>query len=365
MKIVYCGRKPTQGEYDPTIDKIKSFGHEAIFYDFSANENEKNRWLLRHFQMYENVLNYVEEIGADLLYFNDPISCPELMISELKVRPNLKTKITSIQQFREVGRSEARANAIKELLEMPQIAKIFIISPIADNVKFPEKFERTNPDKSKIQIFSEPLNEDLEIFKKLDKEKCRKDYLFKKDDFVVLYSGSWTYVKGVDIFIEALKYIDKDIKVFIHKNEEGNSDPTLKNTKLLEEARNNHPNIFIYQGRIKSGEMAQIYMAADLVVCPHRKMYEYSTSGMPNMAAMAKIPIVAPDFYFFSEIVNRYSLGLTFKPEDPIDLARAINESRKNYDSIIKNCKFEESIKHYGSANDMVEKILRSIGYIK
>ena len=35
------------------------------------------------------------------------------------------------------------------------------------------------------------------------------------------------------------------------------------------------------------------------------------------------------------------------------------------HDSIIKNCKFEESIKHYGSANDIVEKILRSIGYIK
>ena len=81
-----------------------------------------------------------------------------------------------------------RANTIKELLDMPQIAKIFIISPIVDNVKFPEKFEKTNPDKSKIQIFSEPLNEDLEIFKKLDKEKCRNDYLFRKDDFVVLYS---------------------------------------------------------------------------------------------------------------------------------------------------------------------------------
>lgn len=365
MKVVYCGRKPTQGEYDPTIDKLKSFGQEAIFYDFSANENEKNRWLLRHFQMYENVLNYVEEIGADLLYFNDPISCPELMISELEVRPNLKTRITSIQQFREVNRSDARAHTIKKLLDLPQIAKIFIISPIVDNVKFPEKFERTKPDKTKIQIISEPLNENLEIFKKLDREECRKKLLFEKDDFVVLYSGSWTYVKGVDIFIEALKYIDKDIKVFIHKNEEGNSDPTLKNTNLLEEARENHPNIFAYQGRIKEGEMAQIYMTADLVVCPHRKMYEYSTSGMPNMAAMAKVPLVVPDFYFFNEIVNRYKLGLTFEPENPIDMARAINESRKNYSSIIKNCKFEESINRYGLASDIAEKILKSIGYIK
>jgi glycosyltransferase involved in cell wall biosynthesis len=310
--------------------------------------------------MYERILNLCEKENVNLLYFSCPIGCPEVFIYEMKARPNFPAKVISIFQFREMKRSFTRSLVMKDLIELPQVARIGISTMIVDNIILPETMRRAGITKDKIVFLNEPFNEPPEAFNSLTKSNCRNKLKIDPDEFVVLFSGSWNYIKGADIFVEALKYIDKDFRILIHKNREIETDPTLK-TGLIDKALKEHPKIIIIEKWIPRGEMAPLYVASDVVACAHRRLYEYSLSGITGMASEAKRPVVVPDFYFFNEIVKRYKTGVTYIPEDPLDLALAINYTKNNYNNIMKEAKFEESIKDYFEITNTPLKIIGTI----
>jgi glycosyltransferase involved in cell wall biosynthesis len=113
---------------------------------------------------------------------------------------------------------------------------------------------------------------------------------------------------------------------------------------------------------MESGQMAYFYVAGDVVLCPHRKLYEYSLSGVPNMAALAKKPMVVPDFYFFNEIIRRFKNGVIYEPENPESMAKAVVYCFENYDKIMTEAKFEESLTGYVDGTDTPLKILKKLG---
>lgn len=357
MKIIYCNGN-FDNIKDPAILKLKNAGHEVIFYDLANDQKRKNLWYIRHFQMYEEILDLATNV--DILYFSCPIGCPEVLIYDLKTRSNFKAKIVSNMMFREVNRSLSRAMAIRDLIDMPQFGMMVFGSMIIDNLKFPENLERVGIDTDKIMLMNEPFNEDPELFKKITRKEARDRFKIKEEELVLLNSGSWNYIKGADIFVEALKYIPSWIKVLLHKNRSTHTDPTLKEG-LIKEAKKIHSNIIIIEEWIEKGEMPYLYIASDVVVCPHRKLYEYSMSGIPNMAALAKKPIVAPDFYFFNEIIKRFKVGITYFPENPLDMALSIAHCFNNYDEIIKEAKFEESLTDYVDITDTPLKVLEKL----
>jgi len=363
MKIVYFNGN-LRPYKDPAIEIMQKMGHEVIFHDISQDEAEKNRWHIRHFQMYEQLLDKAAD--ADYLYFSCPIGCPEVFLAELKVRPNFKAKIVSVMMFRGINRSLARAQVLKELLDHPNFAKMIFGTMILDNFKWPENLIKVGFDTSKTMLVNEPFNEDPSLFNSISKADAKKAFGFDENDFVLLYSGSWSRIRGADLFVDCIKHLDKDIKVLIHKNippnpDKVNIDPTLR-LGVIEEAKT-YPNVKVVEEWTLEGEMYRYYKAADIVACSHRRLYEYSQSGIPNMAAMAKVPIVAPDFYYFSELINRYDIGMKYIPEDPVDMARVINMTKIYYNMIIGNARFEESLKNYQSIADIHPyRVLESLG---
>jgi glycosyltransferase involved in cell wall biosynthesis len=349
MNVVYCNGDMFDNvrAQDPTIQRLKDAGHEVIYYDIAKDERTKNLWFIRHFQMYEEILDLAND--ADFLYFSCPIGYPEAFLYELKARPNFKAKIACNMMLREVNRSYARALALKDLIDMPQFGMMVFGSMLMD-IKLPSNMEKAGIDKNKIMLINEPFNEKPELFQKITKEEARKKFNIEKDEMVLLNSGAWTYAKGADLFVEVLKYIPENIKVLFHKNSavNGPSDPTIPKG-LVEEAKKNHKNMIVIEEWMDKGQMPYFYIASDIILCPHRKLYEYSVSGVPNMAGLSKKPIVAPNFYFFSEIIKRFQIGVSYIPEDIKDMARAINFCFDNYDEIIRNAKFKESLKDYGN----------------
>ena len=349
MKILFSSFSPEEVQFN----KFKSLGHEVIRYNWFSNKNEEFRLKTRHFQMYENFLNFAQEEKVDLIYFCDYLNVPEFLLGELKVRPEFTPKIIFMIQMREVNRSLMRANTIKELLDMPQIAKVMTFSMGLSNYSYPETLIKVGTNFSKIKNLGELFSEDPNF--SITKKESRELFSIPKDAFVILWCGRWIYSKGIDIFVDAAKFIDKDIFIFAHKNPaESDFDDSLSE-KLIK----NHPNTkFIIK---HFDNMKYVYSAVDAVICSHRKICEYSESGIPSMAALAKIPIVAPNFNYFKEIIHRYKIGITFEPENVIALASAINLVKYNYDFIIKDAQFKESIKGYINFEDIPKLVMENL----
>jgi glycosyltransferase involved in cell wall biosynthesis len=351
MKILYLNGGATPIK-DKAIDKIRALGHELIFYDPMLDLNEKFKWETRHFQIYQKVLNIAEDIKADILYFSTSVM-PEYLLFELKTRPNYKPKIIFHLMLRGLNRSMARCLALKELIDMPQIIRVVANTMIVEGIRFPENMIKVGTNFNKIKLISESFNEeseDLSIFETSQIE-ARKYFLIEPKEFVILLSGTWAYIKGVDIFIEALKYIEEDIRVIIHRHKFG-EDKTL-DPDLLQKAYKYHKKIFIYDKWFNSKEYPLLFKAADVIVCAHRKSYEYSESGIPGLAAKAKRLVVVPDFYFFNEIISRYKFGEVYQPEDPISMANTINLVKNSYAKIWSGANFNGVTLDYKEISDI------------
>jgi glycosyltransferase involved in cell wall biosynthesis len=367
MKIVHFSAAPGNTSGSNTfgiINRFRSFGHEVIYYDFWNDSSEVNKIKTRHFQMYEGALNFSEKVNADLVLFEDNLGVPEYLLSELKIRPNYKHKIVFFMLLREVNKSLARATVIKELLNMSQIHKVITTTRLTGEIKLPDNLIKANIGDGikKFSFVVGPYSEVPESYD-ISKKEARTKFNLDSNEFILLYSGRWWYIRGADIFVEALKYIDKNIKVVIQYI------PILTDLQedTLEQAKKNHENtIFIKKffefGGDQKGEIAPLFVASDLVIASHRKSYEYGESSVFQAAFYAKRPVVAPNFYFFNEIVKRYNAGVLYEAENPIAMADAINYCRKHYDEIISNVKFEEAVKGHTSHACWADTALDGLG---
>jgi glycosyltransferase involved in cell wall biosynthesis len=355
LHVCFASIDPIHAEHNTKfiIERLRSLGNEVINYPFWEDERTLNKIKTRHFQMYEAPLDYAADISADLIIFEDNLASPEYLYFSIKARPNYKPKIVFFMTFREVNKSLARSLVIKELLELPQIHKILGTTMIVKDFRWPENLIKAEANLKKIELVNEPYDEDPELFN-ITKLEARKKYAFADNDFIVLYSGRWIYARGADIFAESLKYLDDKIKVVIHYI------PFVMDIKkeTLDIAGHNHKNTIFIEERFPEGKLPDLYSSANICVCSHRRLYEYSQSGVPGMSFCAKNPIVAPDFYYFNEIVKKNKVGVLFEPENAKSLGNAIMVLRDNYDKIIERADFKSALSDYIPKSHWADKAL-------
>jgi glycosyltransferase involved in cell wall biosynthesis len=360
MKIVFSAVAPENFYISKTIQKIEELGHSVIIYNYKRNREVNYRFVNKHFQMYEDLLNFAEEIEADLIYIQDYLAVPEFLLYELKTRPNYKPKILFAFQLREPNRSIARATALKDLIDMPQIARAITFNMSFGKKSLPYNIELAGVNLEKLKPIPEPFNENPEEFN-ITKEEARKKFNVPLNKFIVLHSGRWIYVKGSDIFANSIREINKwglgdDMVFLIHINPvEKDLDRTI-----IEELKQEN-NVIIKEETLDKGQMSKLYLTSDLVVCGHRKVYEYSQSGIPIMAALAGSLIVSPNFSYFDDIINTYRTGTTYETENYEDLAEKILLTKTKYSDIIKLANFKDLIKTYIPYYDIAKFALENL----
>jgi len=346
MKILYTNGTLSNSK-DPALKQIEALGHTVLYYDSFVSEKNKRLLISRHFQMYEDLFDTAEREDVDLIYSACAIGVPEYFLSELKVRDKLRAKIIAHASFREINRSLARTKVMSELLSMPQFAKMAFTSYFVKDKMFPLNYFKYNFPNEKVIYLEEPfgMGDDVKDFQTTTTEEARKSLNIKSSEFTCSFFGSWKYSKGADIFVEALKHIQKDILVILHKTDYNyEKDPDLA-ADLINKAVDNHSKILILNDYLSQKDFARLCFASDVIVSAHRKLYEYSFTGIPVNVAMAKKIFVAPDFFPFNEIVNRYKMGLTYYPEDPVELGNAVNSARIIYDNLLNNAEWDKALK--------------------
>jgi glycosyltransferase involved in cell wall biosynthesis len=336
MKIIYCERENPRDIIESILNRIRSLGHEVIYYQLS--EREKKLFAIGHFQMYESLLDYVQDNGADILFIHDFLNSPEYLLFSLKARPHLKARVIFSATLRESYRSLPRALAIKDLLSLDAVAGMFVGSEGLEKIRLPENLLTAGVDVNKIKFIKEAFPPPY--ISPYDREASRKRFGIDKDAFVAVWAGQVTYPKGFDVFLDSLKYIGDDVTLLL-KLDGTRTDFIIGD--IYAGVKKAHPNLVV-----SLFEKDYLYLGdADLVICSHKKSYAYSCSGLPISAALCGLPIVAPDFYYFNEITTTYKLGELFEPENPRALASAINSVRQNYDDVKSKMKIREYIDMY------------------
>ncbi len=183
-----------------------------------------------------------------------------------------------------------------------------------------------NPDK--IHVYRNGI--DLELFKPLNKKKCKKKYGLTKK--VLLSIGNLIELKGHSLIIEAMQELEGFQLVIVGKGERKRS------LKLLVEKLNLTDRVVFFNEKTQS-ELVEIYSASDAFVLAS------SNEGMANVlleSIACGTPVVATNVGGSPEVVRNPDAGILIK-RTPKDIAQGVLALFDNYPARENTRKYAEN----------------------
>ncbi len=161
-----------------------------------------------------------------------------------------------------------------------------------------------------------PSNEGEEIRKKLGLE----------DEKLITYVGRIVYHKGLEYFVQAAKYFDKQNAKFLLV---GVGDFRSELEEIIE--REGLEDKVIFAGRVPNEELPNYYAATDVFVLPSVSRLE--AFGIVALEAMAsEVPVIVSDIPGVREVIVEGKHGLLTEPMNSRDLAGKIRTLIENPD---------------------------------
>lgn len=162
-----------------------------------------------------------------------------------------------------------------------------------------------------------PNSVDSNLFRKLDKKKCREKLGFPQDDFIVAFVGYFTHRKGSRRVSDAITMLhDEQIKsIFIGRNNDG------------EDVEPNCEGI-LFKGSMDHEKIPDYLGAADVFVLPTR------AEGCPNAVVEALacgLPVISSDRKFNYDVCDE-SNSILVEPDDVEAISKAIKKLKDNPD---------------------------------
>lgn len=130
--------------------------------------------------------------------------------------------------------------------------------------------ENNNKPDMKYLVLPNCVNEDrfLKQISSQERKKLRTSFGFSDDDFVCVFCGRISEIKGIDKLIEAILQLDEKFKLLIVGSVDAanyRTSPFL--TKIMELTKNN-PNKIKATGYVKNWELYKFYQLADIQIIP-------------------------------------------------------------------------------------------------
>ena len=144
-----------------------------------------------------------------------------------------------------------------------------------------------------------------------------------KDEKVILFFGRITPYKGLEYLIAAFRQIvarGENYRLIIAgKPDNCERYWSAIREEIREDVRGEQ--VVLNAEFIPDEETEVYFKAADTVVLPYREIYQ---SGVLFLGHSFGLPVLAADVGSLKDDIVEGKTGLTFRPEDPADLARAI-----------------------------------------
>lgn len=157
----------------------------------------------------------------------------------------------------------------------------------------------------------------------LTSEAARRRMGLRTDEKVILFFGRITPYKGLEYLIAAFRQLienDENYRLVIA----GRPDNCEKYWSALRgdiRTEVQERQVVLNADFIPDEETEVYFKAADAVILPYRQIYQ---SGVLFLGHSFGLPVLAADVGSLKDDIVEGKTGFTFRPEDPVDLARVI-----------------------------------------
>jgi D-inositol-3-phosphate glycosyltransferase len=147
----------------------------------------------------------------------------------------------------------------------------------------------------------------------------------RKDDKTILFFGRITPYKGLEYLIAAFRQVlclDQNYRLIIA----GNPDRCEEYWRAIREEIREYVQkgqVLLEANFIPDDETEVYFKAADVVVLPYKDIYQ---SGVLFLGHSFGLPVAAADVGSLRDEIVEGKTGFVFRPEDPVDLARVIEQ---------------------------------------
>lgn len=191
----------------------------------------------------------------------------------------------------------------------------------------------------------------------ISKDEAKK-YLNITDEKVILFFGYIRAYKGLDILIDAMPEILKQIKLkLVVVGEAYENDDKYK--KQIEKLGLSN-NIILNTDYVPNDEVGKYFSAADVVVLPYKSATQ---SGIVQIAYNFDKPVIATDVGGLAEVVLNEKTGFIVEPDSPEKLAEAVvrfyTENKEK--EFVENVRLEKQKYSWERMVENIEKLYQSL----
>lgn len=190
-------------------------------------------------------------------------------------------------------------------------------------------------------------------------DAVRKELGIKPGERVLLFFGYIRKYKGLDILLNALPLIKKNLNgVKLLVVGESYEDPEIY-MKQMEQLGINNDVIFINKF-IPNEEVGKYFSVADVTVLPYRSGTQ---SGILNIAYGFGCPVICTDVGGLAEFVEPEKTGLVIKTPEPELIAEGVKHFYEMRGKIDFKSNIAEKVKRnsFNKINDVFKEVLRDI----
>ncbi len=160
----------------------------------------------------------------------------------------------------------------------------------------------------------------------------------KSEKIKFTFIGRYHKNKGVDVLVEALNKVDPNVTSKIQVSINGGGPQEEYVQDLLE--KYNLKSFVNYGGFVTADEVSDIINVSDCVIVPSRIE---SIPCVLSDSLQMKVPVIVTDVGDMGELVSKYKAGIVVEPENPDQLAKAIEnfvtdiENKDQYSNGVNN----------------------------
>ncbi len=331
--------------------ELQSFSLRKSNYYMSQNEslfissNHKSRYNILSFL---ELKNYIEKNDIKILHLHLPKSVFFGVLIKILYFANLRI---IVHEHGDIFQHKHLYNFILRLFQN----KINLFLAVSEATRI-ELIESAKVDAKKINILYNfvDLNKfNLEKFKNFDRIIERKKFGLNTDDYVIGFAGRLDKLKGCDILIKSIPYINIPNSKVVIAGDGVEKKELEKLTKDLD-IRDR----IIFLGYIK--DMLKFYRLIDCLVIPSRSE-SFGLSAIEGQTL--GVPVIASNIKGLNEVVLDKKTGLLFQKNNEKDLADKMSQIHNNSalrDQLIRNgadCTKKYSLDNYINDLNMVYKI--------
>ena len=178
----------------------------------------------------------------------------------------------------------------------------------------------------RVSVIRHGINNKLQ-FIGLPKGVARASLNLGPDDRVLLAFGNIEPYKGIEYLVEAVSLLPADCSVKVVVAGRGSNKKYLNRLRSLAAERGVARSFVWHPGFVPDREVETYFAAADCVVLPYRRIFQ---SGVIFLAYRFGMPVIATAVGGLKEDVLEGRTGLLCEPDNPLSLARTIENYFKD-----------------------------------